>query len=451
MSTSHAEAGLKRRASAWRGVALLERSAYAQGLATVLISSWLGRAVWIHAFPQAYSTDAVSWGVVVHQLQLGHNPYVTTNLLGWGPLWMMVLYVVHQVAGAVGISFLLALKLLLIAIESALIVMIYNCLYRLTGDARTARLTVLFGVSLNPMAVLMVCQHCNFDVLVALLMFWGALEVISYSRARDTTTLLTGSFAFGIGALAKTVPIALAPLLVFGLRGESRRAQVLAAVLLLGPLGLGLLVLFVLAPSAVVHHVLLYHSTSDVYGVSGLLAVLGLSNLSLTWVHAGTFLMLGWLVFGATYLRRRSFDAPRTLLLAGLVMLAIPTFGPGYATQYVYWWMPFLVATYPLFDRTWRRLLWALYVVATCTYLVEYATEQTYGAFLDRTYLETRSLVEFGVKLQTPGWQSVLRAPLFAVSVIVVYAGIRRLRAPLATAPSGRGPQAPTGELSHRV
>ncbi|HZP71834.1 MAG TPA: hypothetical protein VFA97_00495 [Gaiellaceae bacterium] len=430
MSTVDAEAGLRDLAPSGRERlrALLD-STYLRGLAFVLTLSWLGRAAWIHEFPKAASTDAASWAVVVHQLQHGHNPYVTTNLLGWGPLWLIVLYALDHTAGVLGVSFLLALRLLLIGIESLLIAAIYACIHRLTGDLRLARSTVLFGISLNPIAILMVCQHCNFDVLVALFMFWGALEVMAYAKARDVTILLSASLAFGLGALAKTVPIALAPLLADGVRRETRRAQVVALVALLAPLGLGLAVLFALAPSAVTHHVLLYHSTSDVFGVSGLLTLGGLHGLAGAWTHAGTLLMLAWIVIGWWMLRRTPLDPARTLLLTGLVMLAIPTFGPGYATQYVYWWMPFLVATYPLFDRTWRRLLLALYGVACATYLFDYAIEPTYGGFLDRTYVATHALLELGATLQSPGWQTVVRTPYFLLCVVVFAAGVRRMRA----------------------
>src|SRR5207237_1813014 len=70
-------------------------------------------------------------------------------------------------------------------------------------------------------------------------------------------------------------------------------------------------------------------------------------------------------------LSRRDLGARRTLLLAALILLAIPALGSGYAPQYAYWWLPLLVATYPLFDRGWRRLLLVFYVIAAADYVVE--------------------------------------------------------------------------------
>jgi len=36
---------------------------------------------------------------------------------------------------------------------------------------------------------------------------------------------------------------------------------------------------------------------------------------------------------------------------AGFLLAAIPALGPGYAPQYAYWYIPPLLATYPLLDE----------------------------------------------------------------------------------------------------
>ena len=116
-------------------------------------------------------------------------------------------------------------------------------------------------------------------------------------------------------------------------------------------------------------------------------------------------------------------------MLGAMIMLAIPTLGPGYATQYAYWWMPLLAATFPLFDREWRLLVGAFYTLATVTYVVEYAAEQTYGAFL-RPYLSTSEVyAQVFDQLLNPHWQTVGRLPFFVGSLFILFAGIQRLRA----------------------
>src|SRR5262249_15114169 len=131
----------------------------------------------------------------------------------------------------------------------------------------------------------------------------------------------------------------------------------------------------------------------------------------------------------AAVLWHRDLDTRRTLLLAGLILLAIPAVGSGYASQYAYWWLPLLVATYPLFDRGRRRLLLASYVIAAATYIVEYRLLIDHGAFLivnDRfspgTFLNDAKL-----RFSQPTWLTVLRLPLFLASVAVTAGGVRRL------------------------
>ena len=46
-----------------------------------------------------------------------------------------------------------------------------------------------------------------------------------------------------------------------------------------------------------------------------------------------------------------------TVLLAGLMLAAIPALGPGYGPQYAYWYVPPLLASYLLLDDGWRRIL----------------------------------------------------------------------------------------------
>src|SRR6185369_8674155 len=96
------------------------------------------------------------------------------------------------------------------------------------------------------------------------------LALAANKQSDDVLLWLAGALAFGLGALAKTVTLALAPLLALGVRSKRRLARSLAAALFLGPPLLGLAVIYALAPHAVLHDVVLYRSTEGWYGLTGI-------------------------------------------------------------------------------------------------------------------------------------------------------------------------------------
>lgn len=396
----------------------------------VLCIGWAARAVFIAAVPaKAHSADVDSWIRIAHLLRDGVNPYAATPLLNWPPLWMVLVWVLDHAARTVGISFFLTLRLFLIAVESLVIALVYWYLAR--AAPTEARRVVLAGLSLNPIAILLVCQHGNFDVLIGLCCLAAAIAVAGYSKTRDVLLWLAGSLALGVGALAKTVPLVLAPLLARGAATSRPLARVIAATLFLGPALLGTAVIFVLTSETVTANVLEYRGLRGRFGLTGLTEAIGASGV--TTAFADAVFPAGvavWLAAGWLRLRRRDLDAPRTLLLTGLVLLAVPVLGPGYAPQYAYWWLPLLVATYPLFDRGWRRLLLAAYAVAGLSYLAEYALLATQGAFLDAFFPGSRFVHDLTGDLAADGRVALLRLPLFLASIAVLIAGARRLGRP---------------------
>ena len=396
----------------------------------MLVVGWVARAAFIVlSSPRARSTDVFSWIAVAHELRIGANPYETTTFLNWPPLWLVVVWIIDHVARALGISFFLALRLFLIAVESGVVVLLYSFLAGVVpGEARRI---LIVGISLNPIAILLVCQHGNFDVLVGLTCLAGALALGRYSRTRDAIMWLVGAAAFGLGALAKTVPLLLAPLLARGARLNAWPARCLAAALFLGPAVVGDAVILVLAPHAVVHNVLFYRSQPGSYGITGIARAIGIGSLGDAYARdLFPLVLLAFVVGAAVVLSRRDLDTRRTLLLAGLTLLAIPAVGSGYASQYAYWWLPLLVATYPLFDRGWRVLLLAFYVVAAATYIVEYGLLIDHGAFLivNDHFAPGAFLNDAKLRFSDPTWLTVLRLPLFVVSLAVIAGGVMRLR-----------------------
>jgi hypothetical protein len=396
----------------------------------VLVAGWAARAAFILlSSPRARSTDVFSWIAVAHELRVGANPYETTTFLNWPPLWLVVVWVLDHVSRGLGISFFLTLRLFLIAVESGVVVLLYSFLARVVPDQ--ARRIVIVGISLNPIAILLVCQHGNFDVLVGLTCLAGALALGQYTRTRDAIMWLVGALCFGLGALAKTVPLLLAPLLARGARLNGWPARWLALALFVGPAALGDAVILVLAPHAVVHNVLFYRSQPGSYGITGIARAIGIGSIGDAYARdLFPLILLAFAIAAAVVLWSRDLDTRRTLLLAGLILLAIPAVGSGYASQYAYWWLPLLVATYPLFDRGWRRLLLAFYAIAAATYIVEYGLLIDHGAFLivNDHFKPGTFLNDAKLRFSQPTWLTVLRLPLFLASLAVIVGGIRRLR-----------------------
>jgi len=175
----------------------------------VLGCSWLVRAAVIATWPRsAHSDDLDSWITVAHQLNSGANPYVTTTIVKWPPFAIVVVWLIDHAARGFGVSFFMAMRVALIGAESAIVVVLYVLLTRF-APARTVRWLLIVGISLNPMAILFVCQHENIDVFVGLFVALALWALVVYDRTNDVVPWLAGCLALGLGAFTKTVPLVL--------------------------------------------------------------------------------------------------------------------------------------------------------------------------------------------------------------------------------------------------
>jgi hypothetical protein len=408
----------------------------------VLGCSWLVRAAVILTWPRsAHSDDLDSWIRVAHELSSGANPYVTTTIVKWPPFALVVVWLIDHVARGVGVSFFTAMRVALIGAESAVVVVLYMLLTRF-APARTVRWLLIVGISLNPMAILFVCQHENIDVFVGLFVALALWALVVYDRTNDVVPWLAGCLALGLGAFTKTVPLVLAPLLAPGFRAASKLGRTLGAALFLGPIALGLSVVFVLAPRAVIDNVFRYRSIRGYFGVTGLLRIAHLDGLGGAYDRLFTLVLIASVIVLFRAAWYRGLGASMTVLLAGLLLAAIPALGPGYGPQYAYWYIPPLLATYLLLDDAWRRILLAFYAVAAATYIVEYAFVRALGRFLVAFFDDSHVLEKASVRLSTPGAQTLLRTPLFIAFLVLLVAGFRRLRA--RGSPAGPTRPAPT-------
>ena len=100
----------------------------------------------------------------------------------------------------------------LVLIEAVLVVTIYLTLASYGAGRAAVRRALLVGIALNPVAIILVCQHGNSDVQVGLLVTLAVAALGAHHRSRDIAAWLGGCLFLGLGVLAKTVPLVLAPL-----------------------------------------------------------------------------------------------------------------------------------------------------------------------------------------------------------------------------------------------
>jgi hypothetical protein len=387
------------------------------GLLTVLALGLAARLIVLALLPAgAVSADAHFWEVVAANLRHGLNPYSETTLLNWPPLWMMVIAVLDWTARALGAPFQGALVGLLVAADLAAMTLSWLLIRRLWPEARAAR-WVAVGLALNPVSILLCCQHRNFDVLVALAVLAALLALERFHRTLAVEHWLWGCAWLGLGVLTKTVPLLLAPLLAPG----ARRARGLGLLLFLGPATLGVGILAALAPAAVERNVLAYRSASGFYGLSGLLHRAGWlqAEALLGRVAAPLFFLAAAVLTALLFRRDRPLVPAASTVGAAVLLFAVPVLGPGYASQYVAWVLPLFTILAASGDR---RLLLALGVFAAvlvCTDLVEYALIPSHGAWaLHGSHSPV--LDGWSAMLRTQGDQTFLRLPLFVVSLVLL-------------------------------
>ena len=456
-------------------------------LGIVLAISWLARAVVASAIGDAHSLDVDYWQGALAAKDEGTNPY-ETGVLNWPPFWLQIIVAIDAVASRLDVAFLSILRIYLVLVESAIVATLYFTLVSVGAPRDAIRRALLVGIALNPVMIILVCQHGNSDVNVGLLVTLAVAALVGYWRSRDVVLWLVACLLLGLGVLAKTTPLVLAPLLAPGSRLTSRAGRILGFTLLVLPAALGLSVLMALVPRATLSHVIGYRSTRGFWGFAGLLeevtvrrtsyalgavAVLVAIALALwLWgkVTHGTPLpptrmyllaalavmvvvvclvellarldvdarseygtaftlaliaMVAWL-----WLRLRSevpLSPERLFLFVAVIFMIVVAFGPGYGAHYAPWFLPALIATYVLLDDSWRWLLRIGYVVAGVTYTVEYGVIPFLGAWAPAMFGTADWSTEVGEFLIVPHRWVLFRIPLFLVYLVVIAAGVSRL------------------------
>lgn len=408
----------------------------------VVAVAWAARLLFMWLMPpEARSFDAFSWEHQASLLKSGVNPYQANALFNWPPFWMQCVFIISKIADCTGIPFFRVLQTFLILFETAVIIETIR-LIRLLKPAANVRALAIIGIALNPVAILLICQHCNFDVVMALWMLLAIASLIRYNTSDNIIDWLSACLFLGLAILTKTVPLVLIPLLAGGFRKATAFGKLLGAALVLGPVTLGMSIIYVLSPEQITQNVLGYRAKVFTFGFPGLLHlmgrdefcnfvnlafyILGIGIMALTWHHLWT---------------RHSLSNCELVLYTALVLLAIPSLGPGFGGQYFYWFLPFLVISYACYPGIWRKLLIGFGIVSAITFLISYGLIPAYGynfLFLlshtgtqaDLFHAAQTShdvfflrVLNWGYQFGLPSVETLENIPLFIVGLVLLFLG----------------------------
>ena len=423
---------------------------------TVLLVFLVARLLFMLLMPaNVRSFDTFSWEKIADSLGRGENPYQTTPFLNWPPFWMQIIFVLSKMSAAYGIPFFRVLQIFLIAVEAGVVVLLIRMIRAVVPDARIVGLVIL-GMALNPAAILMTCQHCNFDIVVGFWVLLFVLSLLRYNRSNDSADWLCACLFLGLGILTKTVPLLLFPMLAGGFRRAAANVRLLGVTLVFGPVALGISILYVLSPVDIATKVIAYRSIPGFFGITGLIKMAGLDGIN-GFYHALFYLaLIASLAFTAIlFWRLRSIGDRATVLYAALFLTCIPVFGPGYATEYLDWFLPLLVATYAFFNGRWRFLLVCFGLILACTYLIECGAVGGEGTYIVNVWLyKTGSiynippgLLRLLSNLESAAGQTLTTLPLFLSYLTLIVVGTRLLAQDIRNRLNS---QTPPSEISDR-
>jgi hypothetical protein len=349
----------------------------------VVAVAWAARLAFMWLIPAgARSFDSFSWEHQALLLKNGINPYQADIRFNWPPFWMQCVFIISKIADGLDVSFFRTLQVFLILSETAVIAVTVR-LIQMLAPAANVRALVIIGIALNPAAVFLVCQHCNFDVIMTLWVLLAITCLMRYNASDNVTDWLGACLFLGLGILTKTMPLALVPLLAGGFRQATVSGKFLGAALVLGPVTLGMSIIYVLSPAPVTHNVLGYRSAGFPAGFEAYLFLmvcgefvkyvrlafylLGLGVMVLTWHHLWT---------------RHSLGNRELVLYTALVLMLVSSEGTGFGAQYFYWYLPFLVITYACYPGLWRKLLIGFGIVSAITFIINYGLIPPFGCSL---------------------------------------------------------------------
>lgn len=412
----------------------------------VVAVAWAARFIFMWLMPPgARSFDSFSWEHQAMLLKSGTNPYQANNLFNWPPFWMQCVFIISKIADSFGVPFFRVLQVFLILFETVVIAVTAR-LIQLLAPAANVRALVLIGIALNPAAILLTCQHCNFDVIMTLWMLLAIASLMRYNASDNLFDWLCACLFLGLGILTKTVPLALVPLLAGGFRKATATGKLLGTALALGPVTLGMSVIYVLSPAQVAHNVLIYRAKGFISGFEGILRLMDCGEFSGCVRLAFYIVGIGIMALTWHFLWTRHSLGNRALALyTSLVLLVISGEGSGFSGEYFYWALPFLVITYACYPGIWRKLLIGFAIVSAITFIINYGLIPAYGynfLFLlshaktqEDLYYAVQSshdaffmrVVHWSYLFGLPGFETLAGIPLDIAGIALLFWGARIL------------------------
>lgn len=380
------------------------------------------------------SLDVGMWQEAGRTILDGGNPYLLSHQ-NFLPLWPATVGVLAWLSKSIAIPFTELLWIVLIAFETAIIVVSFGILRRWLTP-KTTRNVLLIAIALNPAAIFQVTQHGNIDVIFMLWVMLAVSAMIRFHEHGDPGDWLRACMWIGLGILTKTAPIALAPLLAAGANRLPRSTLLRGAILCLLPAIMGFGLIYPFAPEQVWRNVVQYRSVHGYFGISGLLMMLD----GLEFPAMGPLVRLQAMLFNvclpaamltiAIALWKRGWsDARQIPLAAAMVLLSILIFGIGFGSQHIYWLIPPLAVAWGMIDDLrWRRLLIAGWVVVAGTYCFKYLMFHSHGGLLRILAPQSEWLYRASLVFVTPADETFLQLPMFCVFVAVLIEGTRQFR-----------------------
>jgi Glycosyltransferase family 87 len=385
------------------------------------------RLAWLVILPaRAVSLDLLAWKGLAFQLVHGLNPYQISNFYNYPPFWMEIVYGLAQLSVRYGLDIFLSIRLVLIAGDLTLLAVVYLLLRALQPSGKFGRL-LTFGYCVNPLPTLLTVQHANFD---SLCMIWVVLFLyflVRFGNSSDAVDWLCAAGCLGIAVFVKQFPLFLWPLLCAGARRLDWRCWLAGPILVVAPAALSLAPLYVLGPDAISHDVLNYRSQGNTFGLIGIFSLLRW-NVQPMFSHIfTTCLFFGTIVAAVAFWRRGWRLSSDPVLLSAMLLLALFTLGPGYGSQYWFWFVPLILVCYANSGRGFRRVVWICMSIVIATNVFEYAVESNLGRFLYFMF-PSPGLKSLGDFFPYPSAHlNLLRLPMTFAAFAVLVSGTRTL------------------------
>jgi hypothetical protein len=313
-------------------------------LGFVLAIALLVRLVPAFVMPVGAEYDIESFRRVADTFLKGEPIYSSPVIAGRHPYLPFQLYLIGgmgKLSAATGVPFVIAIKLVPILADVALVGLIFHAALRM-GEAlsQAAMLSLLYGLS--PIAILVSAYHGQFDAETILLLalawfFWRFNE-------SSPTRLTLSALLLGLAVSNKTWPLIFLPIVLYRLESHRQRFTYALATLAV-PLAFTLFYILVFDqdPYPMLHRALTHAGVPGWWGVSAAInlthLLVGVGEGLVAWLSVnGRWLVLGGVVCVYWLTRRESGIAALTTAILALYVLTA-----GFGLQWTLWVVPFAI------------------------------------------------------------------------------------------------------------